>query len=43
MSEWIIQLLAERYNLNEETVNSIIRDIFSWVHEISYKKGYQKL
>jgi len=39
MSERITQLIAERYQLNEETIRSIIKDIFSWVHEISYKRS----
>ena len=39
MRECFIKLLSKRCQLNEETIEAIIIDIFSWVHEVSYKKG----
>lgn len=35
----MMRILSKRYNLNEETLLALTKDIFGWIHEISYKKS----
>lgn len=35
----MIHMLSKRYNLHEETLLALLKDILGWIHEISYKKS----